>query len=104
MGSNTGLEAADSSLSRQSGEVSYCVPLSEEKDWEFHFHEVTILGSVVYAYTWLVPLLLWALLWWRGSRDRYTLLELLSVYGYCIAIFIPITVSVHCSETCISIS
>ena len=69
-------------------------PHSEEKDWEFHFHEVTLLGSAVYAYTWLVPLMLWALLWWRGSRDRYTLLELLSIYGYCIAIFIPITVSV----------
>ena len=63
------------------------------ESWEFHFHEVTVLGTVVYAYTWLLPCVWWAVLWWRGARDRYTLLQLLAIYGYCIAIFIPITVS-----------
>lgn len=52
-----------------------------------------MLGTMVYAYTWLLPCVWWAVLWWRGSRGRYTLLQLLAIYGYCIAIFIPITVS-----------
>ena len=66
--------------------------LRRRENWEFHFHEVIVIGAAVYIYTWLVPVVLWGLLWWRGSKNRYTLLELLSVYGYCIAVFIPVTV------------
>ena len=40
----------------------------------------------------MVPAVLSGLLWWRGNNDRHSLLELLSVYGYSIGIFIPITV------------
>ena len=67
----------------------------EREGWEFHFHEVTVVGTAVYTYTWVVPAILWGVLWWRGSRDSYTLLELLSIYGYCIAAFIPVTVSTN---------
>jgi len=50
------------------------------------------LGCALYAYTWVVPAVLSGLLWWRGNNHRHSLLELLSVYGYSIGIFIPITV------------
>lgn len=60
--------------------------------WEFHFHEVTVIGCSVYAYTWLVPFLLWSFLWWRGNRSRYTLYQLLAIYGYSVSIFIPLVV------------
>ena len=69
--------------------------LRNTEKWEFHFHEVTLLGSVIYAYSFFVPLLLYCVLWWRGSRDRYTLLQLTAIYGYSISIFIPLTVMVH---------
>lgn len=65
---------------------------SNQRDWEFHFHEVTLIGCCVYTYTWLVPCILWALLWWRGNRLRFTLLQLLAIYGYSIGIFIPLMV------------
>ena len=66
--------------------------VEKESNWEFHFHEVTLVGCCVYAYTWLVPFLLWSFLWWRGNRSRYTLLQLLAIYGYSISIFIPLVV------------
>lgn len=62
------------------------------EDWEFHFHEVTIIGCCVYTYTWLVPCCLWGILWWRGNRLRYTLFQLLAIYGYAIGIFIPLVI------------
>lgn len=65
---------------------------SEGSEWEFHFHDVTVLGTVLYGYTWLVPITLWAGLWWRNHSDQYTLTQLLAVYGYCMAIFIPVVV------------
>ena len=61
--------------------------------WEFNVHQVIVLGTVVYSYTWLVPTVLWMLLVWRRTTDRYSLLQLLAIYGYSISIFIPLTVS-----------
>ena len=60
--------------------------------WQFHFREVTLMGTVLYAYTCLVPVVLWAVMWWRGNQTRYSLLELLSIYGYSIGVFIPVMV------------
>ena len=60
--------------------------------WQFHFREVTVLGTSLYAYTWLVPLVLWTALWWRGNQTRYSLLELLCIYGYSVGVFIPVMV------------
>eukprot|EP00731_Ephydatia_muelleri_P019145 Em0011g1185a len=60
--------------------------------WQFHFREVTLMGTVLYAYTWLVPLALWAVMWWRGNQTRYSLLELLSIYGYSVGVFIPVMI------------
>ena len=70
-----------------------CTHYSEGSDWEFHFHDVTVLGTVLYGYTWLVPFTVWAGLWWRNRGNQYTLTQLLAVYGYCMAIFIPVVVS-----------
>ena len=50
---------------------------------------------MIYGYLFLTPFVLWCVLWWRGSRDRYTLLQLVAIYGYSISIFIPLTVTVH---------
>ncbi len=61
-------------------------------EWEFHFAEVTSLATVVLVYTWVMPLCVWALLWWRGVRDTYTLMQLLAIYGYSMATFIPLSV------------
>lgn len=58
---------------------------------------VTVAGTAIYCYAWLVPLALWGFLRWRqGSRERmgpYTFLETVSVYGYSLFVFIPTVVS-----------
>ena len=66
---------------------------SNGDEWEFHFHEVIVIATVVYAYTWSLPIILWLFLIWRDTSDRYSLIKIQSIYGYSMAIFIPLTVS-----------
>ncbi|TKC41182.1 hypothetical protein EI555_010510 [Monodon monoceros] len=57
---------------------------------------VTVAGTAIYCYAWLVPLALWGFLQWRkGVRERmgpYTFLETVCVYGYSLFVFIPTVV------------
>ncbi len=72
--------------------VCVCVCCRVGSEWEFHFAEVTSLATVVLVYIWVMPMLVWGLLWWRGGRDTYTLLQLLAIYGYSMTTFIPLSV------------
>ncbi|XP_004447787.1 protein YIPF2 [Dasypus novemcinctus] len=71
--------------------------LAQRQDPSLHyspqFHKVTVAGTVIYCYAWLVPLALWGFLRWRaGARERagpYTFLETVCVYGYSLFVFIP---------------
>ncbi|XP_071118044.1 protein YIPF1-like [Haliotis cracherodii] len=60
--------------------------------WKYDFHKVTFAATAIFSYWWLIPACLFGLLWWRGSQSRYTFLELISVYGYSLAIYIPISI------------
>uniref|UniRef100_UPI00358F9C6C protein YIPF1-like isoform X1 n=1 Tax=Myxine glutinosa TaxID=7769 RepID=UPI00358F9C6C len=57
------------------------------------FQKVSIAATAVYAYAWLVPLVLWGcLVWWHGHAGApapYSFLELVCTYGYCLSSFIP---------------
>ena len=87
--------------------VSLCPSLfsflfnSGNNEWEFHFHEVIVIATVVYIYTWCLPVILWLFLVWRNVSDRYSLIKMQSIYGYSMAIFIPLTVSItnYCYQT-----
>ncbi|CAK9819593.1 Protein YIPF1 [Anthophora plagiata] len=70
--------------------------------WRYEFHIVSYAATCIFLYAWLLPLTLWgALKWTTSTRDTeeeliesYTtpgLLELLCVYGYSLAIYVPIT-------------
>lgn len=60
------------------------------------FRKVTIAATVIYSYAWLVPLALWGLLIWRNNKVMnlvsYSFLEIVCVYGYSLAIYIPAVV------------
>ncbi|CAH1775481.1 unnamed protein product, partial [Owenia fusiformis] len=60
--------------------------------WTYDFHKVTFAATAIFAYWWVIPTLLWALLRWRGSQAGYTFLEIICVYGYSLAIYIPISI------------
>uniref|UniRef100_A0A1X7SZD1 Protein YIPF n=2 Tax=Amphimedon queenslandica TaxID=400682 RepID=A0A1X7SZD1_AMPQE len=59
--------------------------------WDFHFHEVIVLLTCIYVYTICLPLGLWGLMVWRKVDGRYSLFQLLTVYGYSMSAFIPLT-------------
>ncbi|GFS25417.1 protein YIPF [Elysia marginata] len=60
--------------------------------WQYDFHKVTLAATAIFSYWWLIPLLLWAVLWWRGSQAKFSFLEMLCVYGYSLAIYVPISI------------
>ncbi|KAM5148223.1 protein YIPF1 isoform 1-T2 [Mantella aurantiaca] len=60
------------------------------------FRKVSIAATAIYAYAWLVPLILWGFLSWRHSKVMsmvsYSFLEIVCVYGYSLFIYIPTSV------------
>ncbi|XP_054714482.1 protein YIPF1-like [Uloborus diversus] len=62
------------------------------KSWTYDFHKVSLAATAIYSYVFLLPVILWGLMWYRQSSNRYTLLEILCVYGYSLAIYVPISV------------
>lgn len=55
---------------------------------------VTFAAAAIFGYWWVIPAMLWGMLWWRGSQAGYTFMEMICVYGYSLAIYIPISVSI----------
>ncbi|XP_003490646.1 protein YIPF1 isoform X1 [Bombus vosnesenskii] len=69
--------------------------------WRYEFHIVSYAATCIFLYAWLLPLTLWgAMKWTTSSRnteeeliESYAtpgLLELLCLYGYSLAIYIPV--------------
>ncbi|XP_029036272.2 protein YIPF1 [Osmia bicornis bicornis] len=74
---------------------------SSKYHWRYDFHIVSKAASCIFLYAWLLPLTLWgALKWTTSTRDTeeeliesystLSLLELLCLYGYSLAIYIPV--------------
>ncbi|XP_070775301.1 protein YIPF1 [Enoplosus armatus] len=60
------------------------------------FGKVTIAATAIFSYAWLVPLALWGFLLWRNNKIMnlvsYSFMEIVCVYGYSLAIYIPAVV------------
>ena len=54
---------------------------------------VSIAGTVIFSYVTVIPALISGYLWWRKSSAEIKLADTLSLYGYCLTLFIPISVS-----------
>ncbi|XP_013414489.1 protein YIPF1 isoform X2 [Lingula anatina] len=61
-------------------------------EWKYDFHKVTFSATAIFSYWLLVPLALWGFLWWRRSSAGYSFLEILCVYGYSLAIYVPVSI------------
>ncbi|OWF48880.1 protein YIPF1-like [Mizuhopecten yessoensis] len=72
--------------------ANYLQSGGKEYEWRYDFHKVTFAAAAIFSYWWLVPTGLFAFLWWRGTNAGYSFLDLLSVYGYSLAIYIPISI------------
>ncbi|XP_053974901.1 protein YIPF1 isoform X1 [Hylaeus volcanicus] len=69
--------------------------------WRYEFHIVSYAATCIFLYAWLLPITLWgALKWTASTRDTEEeliesyatpgLLELVCLYGYSLAIYIPV--------------
>ncbi|KAM3605259.1 uncharacterized protein V6R79_023175 [Siganus canaliculatus] len=60
------------------------------------FRKVTIAATAIFSYAWLVPLALWGFLLWRNNKIMnlvsYSFMEIICVYGYSLAVYIPAVV------------
>ncbi|OAD61257.1 Protein YIPF1, partial [Eufriesea mexicana] len=74
---------------------------SSKYHWRYEFHIVSYAATCIFLYAWLLPLILWGALKWtystrnteEGLIETHTtpgLLELLCLYGYSLAIYIPV--------------
>uniref|UniRef100_A0A1I7UGV7 Protein YIPF n=1 Tax=Caenorhabditis tropicalis TaxID=1561998 RepID=A0A1I7UGV7_9PELO len=52
---------------------------------------VTSASTLIFLYVVIVPLLLYGLLWNRRSEMLHPYVDLVCLYGYSLAIFIPVT-------------
>jgi len=62
--------------------------------WHYDFHKVTLAATAVFSYAGLVPATLYGFLWWSGSAAgaaTLSFLELVCLYGYSLAIYIPVS-------------
>ncbi|KAK7100719.1 protein YIPF1-like [Littorina saxatilis] len=71
--------------------ANYIQAAGQNYHWVYDFHKVTFAATAIFSYWWVIPFILFGLLWWRGNPARYTFLELICVYGYSLAIYIPIS-------------
>ncbi|XP_078047649.1 protein YIPF1 [Augochlora pura] len=74
---------------------------SSNYHWRYDFHIVSHAATCIFLYAWLLPLTLWGALKWTTSGrnteeeliETYAtpgLLEILCLYGYSLAIYIPV--------------
>jgi len=62
--------------------------------WHYDFHKVTLAATAVFSYAMFVPAALYGFLWWSGAAAgaaTLSFLELLCLYGYSLAIYIPVS-------------
>ncbi|KAH3696204.1 protein YIPF1-like [Dreissena polymorpha] len=72
--------------------ANYLSAGGKDYQWRYDFHKVTFAASAIFTYWWIIPAIMYGLLWWRKSQAGFTFLEILCVYGYSLAIYIPISI------------
>lgn len=73
--------------------ASYLETAGQSKDfWHTDYTRVSFASTAIMVYMFLVPLVLWAVLKYRKVESRYSLLETLCLYGYSLAVYVPISI------------
>lgn len=71
------------------------VALNDHK-WHYDFHKVSLAATAVFSYASLLPAGLYGFLWWAGgagaSGAALSFLELVCLYGYSLAIYVPVSI------------
>ena len=72
--------------------ASYFAFVATDKNpkWTYDFSQLTFAGTVIYSYVTLLPLIFWLLLRYYEASKK--LADVLCIYGYTMAIFVPISI------------
>nr|CAG4644266.1 EOG090X0CJ3 [Lepidurus arcticus] len=70
--------------------ADYLATAGSASHWKYDFQKVSISGTCIFLYGWVLPVMLWAVLWWKQEKG-VSLLELLCLYGYSLAVYIPVS-------------
>nr|CAB3267824.1 protein YIPF1 [Phallusia mammillata] len=69
--------------------------LTHYSDEKYHytpqFERLSVAAIIVYSYTFVWPLLVRAILWWRKTASGFSVADIMCIYGYSIFIFIPVS-------------
>ena len=61
-----------------------------------HIYQVSLSAMVVFSYASLLPAGLYGYMWWAGAGQvgsaTISFVELLSLYGYSLTIYIPVSI------------
>lgn len=71
------------------GTISQYLAMKGEDHFEYDFGLLSAASGLVYGYTAIIPMALWAVLRWFGSEGA-NLLECWALYGYANLIWIPV--------------
>ena len=83
--------------------ASYLQSAGHKFEWHYNFHLVSYASSAIITYVLLVPLALWAFLRYTVKNEEIdmdieespfipSLLSLLCLYGYSLAVYIPVSI------------
>lgn len=91
-----------------SGNVADFFHRMDEHNWHYNFHLLGVAASIIISYVILVPVALWATVQWSLKRQEVpetdlgddmeessgpaSLISLICVYGYSLAIYIPVSI------------
>ena len=65
--------------------------VGQQDAWRYDFNKVSLAATVIYIYIFAVPVALWAYLKFV-SKEHPSLLDIITVYGYSVFVFIPMAV------------
>lgn len=75
--------------------VSFMQNFGTDFKWHTDFHKVTSSAFAIITYWWLVPGIVYGILRWRHNENMdtsFSFVELLSIYGYSLFVYIPCSV------------
>jgi len=73
--------------------VSFMQNFGSDFQWHTDFHKVTTSAVAIICYWWIMPVIIHFLLRWRQvEANEFSFIELLSIYGYSLFVYIPISV------------
>lgn len=91
-----------------SGNVADFFHHMDEHKWHYNFHLLGVAASIIISYVILVPVILWTIIQWTLKRQEVvdtdlnddmevskgpaSLISLICVYGYSLAIYIPVSI------------